>query len=68
MRTDTEKAAGVMLAALLLIILALLMPFAYIWAWNILFGSVYTIPMNFWTWLATLLLSSNFLRRVHVSK
>lgn len=44
-------------AILFLIVLALLMPFAYIWAWNTLFGAHIFIEMNFWTWLATVLLT-----------
>lgn len=54
MKASNETAAVVFL---LLLILAIVMPFAYIWAWNTLFGSILLIPTNFYTWLATLILS-----------
>lgn len=47
-------AIGAILAALCI---ALLMPFAYIWAWNQLFGSFLVITYDFWNWLAVALLT-----------
>lgn len=63
MRVNGTRDAAV--TGLILIILGLLMPFAYIWAWNTLFGVVYFIETNFWTWLATALITGIFtVRRV----
>lgn len=63
MRVNGTKDAA--MAGLVLIIIGLLMPFAYIWAWNTLFGVVYFIETNFWTWLATALFTGIFtVRRV----
>lgn len=56
----TESAIAVIILALLLIVVG---PLAYIWAWNTLFGSVLTIPMTFWTWLAVAILTSIRVRR-----
>lgn len=63
MRVDRTRDAAA--TGLVLIILGLLMPFAYIWAWNTLFGVFYFIETNFWTWLATALITGIFtVRRV----
>jgi len=43
---------------LLLIVLVVLGPWVVIWAWNTLFGPVYTIPYTFWTWLAVLIIGT----------
>jgi hypothetical protein len=62
---SATNAAGVIWAALLLIVVGLLIPLAYIWAWNTLFGSVLFIETTFWTWLAaTILTGALTVRRV----
>ena len=58
MKVNGTKDAA--MAGLVLIIIGLLMPFAYIWAWNTLFGVIYFIETTFWTWLAAALLTGMF--------
>lgn len=57
----TVNSTGLVLVIFLLVLLA---PLAYIWAWNTLFGALYFIETNFWTWLAVLLFTGIFGRRV----
>lgn len=45
---------GKVMAAFLI---AILMPFAYIWAWNQLFSQFLVIDYDFWDWLAVALLT-----------
>ena len=54
---SATNAAAVMWAAIVLIVVGLLMPLAYIWAWNILFGAIYYIETTFWTWLAAMIIT-----------
>lgn len=64
---DSEKA----MAALGLIFFAVtwvaLMPLAYIWGWNHLFGDIKTFDYTFWNWLAVILLGT-FLRGFKIEK
>jgi hypothetical protein len=48
------SAIGTILGAL---VIALLMPLAYIWAWNQLFSQFLIIDYSFWNWLAVALLT-----------
>ena len=54
---SATNAAGVIWAAILLIVVGLLIPLAYIWAWNTIFGSVLFIETTFWTWLAAMIIT-----------
>ena len=42
------------------IFLIVIGPVLTLWAWNVLFGSLYTIPLTFETWIAVVLLGSFF--------
>lgn len=57
--------AGLVVLVFLAIVL---FPFAFIWAWNTLFGVLHTIDYTFQTWLATLLLASFFKTGSYKSK
>lgn len=57
---DPWEISGAVIGMLLILIL---MPFAYIWAWNTLFGSFLTIEYTFWNWLATFTLVGIFTYR-----
>lgn len=46
-------------AVLLFVLIFIFWPFVLIWSLNILFPTL-MIPYNFWTWLATLLLTMTF--------
>jgi len=58
--------AGMILGVLLLLSLALLYPFAVIWAINTLFIAM-VIPYNFWSWLSVVILGL-FVRQVYIKK
>ena len=51
----------IILAVVLILFLLLIGPFLILWSWNILFGAALTIPYNFETWCAVVLLGA-FLR------
>lgn len=53
---------------LLMIVLVVLGPWVVIWAWNILFGSLYAIPYTLYTWLAVLILGTYIRSPVKVTK
>jgi hypothetical protein len=53
---------------LMLIVAAVLGPWIVIWAWNTLFGLVYTIPYTFYTWLAVLIVGVFIRSDVKVTK
>lgn len=50
------KNLTILAVAVLLIVAVVFGPFIVIWAWNTLFGTVYTIAYTFWTWLAVLVI------------
>ena len=52
----TMASLGVIGLGVVLVGLILLGPFFVIWAWNTLFGAVYSVAYTFWTWLAVLIL------------
>ena len=54
---NTSEALGAILAGLVLLAL---IPFAYIWAWNQLFGSLLMIEYTFWNWLAVMIFPGLF--------
>lgn len=58
-------AAGLIIALVLAVVLG---PWIVIWAWNELFGPVYTIAYTFWTWLAVLILGTFIRGNVKVTK
>ena len=62
------KTLGVLTVVVLLIAAVLLGPFAVIWAWNTLFGSVYAVEYTFWTWLAVLIIGVFIRSDVKVTK
>jgi hypothetical protein len=51
-----------------LLVAILLGPWIVIWAWNTLFGSVYTIPYTIYTWLAVLIVGVFIRSDVKVTK
>jgi hypothetical protein len=53
---------------LMLIVAVVLGPWIVIWAWNTLFGLVYTIPYTFYTWLAVLIVGVFIRSDVKVTK
>jgi hypothetical protein len=58
-RYNRNISPAAMLALVAIVIAAVvLVPFAIIWALNTLF--VLSIPYDFWTWLAVLVLTSSF--------
>lgn len=59
---------GAILFIVLLIAAVILGPFFVIWAWNTLFGAVYSIGYTFWTWLAVLILGVFIRSDVKVTK
>lgn len=50
------------------IFLIALLPLAYIWGWNQLFGKLYMIDYTFWNWLGVVALSCVFNTKVARSK
>ena len=62
------KNLSIIAVVIILIIGVLLGPWAVVWAWNELFGSVYTIPYTIWTWLAVLVLGVFIRSDVKVTK
>lgn len=63
------KYMGRKMPAVILVVIAIALvviyPIALIWALNTLFGL--SIPITFWTWVATTLLSAPFSARVNKS-
>lgn len=59
---------GAVAFVLLLIVAVVLGPWVVIWAWNTLFGPVFTIPYTFYTWLAVLIFGVYLRSDVKVSK
>lgn len=53
-----KNLSNVIAALMGFLIVAALMPFAYIWAWNTLFESVLRIEYTFWNWLAVCVMTS----------
>lgn len=47
---------SVVVIALAMLVLVVLAPWAVIWAWNTLFGSLHEIAYTAWTWLAVIVL------------
>ena len=62
------KNLSIIAFVIVLIIGVLLGPWAVVWAWNTLFGSVYAIPYTFWTWLAVLIIGVFIRSDVKVTK
>ena len=56
-RNSSYELAGALIG---FVILLALVPLAYIWAWNQLFGSFLLIQYTFWNWLAVLILPGLF--------
>lgn len=56
------------LAAILIIVIAILVPFIFIWAWNVLFGALYTIPYTWKTWISVLIVYAFFNGKVAIEK
>lgn len=57
-----------MVAILIVLAAALLVPFAFIWAWNILFGSMLAIDYTWKTWISVLILYAFFNGKVAIEK
>lgn len=55
-------------AILIVLAVALLVPFAFIWAWNILFGSMLEIDYTWKTWISVLILYAFFNGKVAIEK
>ena len=62
------KAITVILGIMLAIFLLLIGPFVTVWAWNVLFGALYTIPYTWETWLAVVVLGVFLRAKVSVKK
>ena len=62
------KNLGILAVVLLAIALVVVGPFLVIWAWNTLFGTVFTIGYTLWTWLAVLIIGVFIRSDVKVSK
>lgn len=56
------------LAVLVIIALAIFVPFIFIWAWNALYGALYTIPYTWKTWLSVLIMYAFFNGKVAVER
>ena len=59
------EAIGALAAA---IVIAILAPLVYIWAWNQLFSSVLTIDFTFLNWLAVAVFQNLFKNATNVKK
>lgn len=59
---------AILLTVFLMVVLVLLGPWAVIWAWNTLFGPVYTIPFNWATWLAVVIIGTFIRSDVKITK
>jgi|APCry1669189034_1035192.scaffolds.fasta_scaffold13215_7 hypothetical protein len=59
---------GALAFIITLLALVILGPWVVIWAWNTLFGPVYTIGYTFWTWLAVLIIGVFIRSDVKVTK
>jgi hypothetical protein len=62
------KNLGIFAIVSLLVVAVILGPWAVVWAWNTLFGSVYAIAYTFWTWLAVLIIGVFIRGDVKVTK
>jgi len=62
------KNIGIFAFVVVVIIGVLLGPWAVVWAWNELFGPIYTVPYTFQTWLAVLVLGVFIRSDVKVTK
>lgn len=55
---NNADAATVISIIILGLLIVIFWPIFVIWAWNVLFGAALTIPTNFYTWLAVIVLTS----------
>lgn len=62
--TQIIKSFGVVVGLIIVIALVVLMPFAYIWAFNTLFG--FSIDTNFETWMAVIILQMFFHNNISI--
>jgi hypothetical protein len=62
------KTLGIVTVAIIMIVAVLLGPFAVIWSWNTLFGTVVNIGYTFWTWLAVIVLGAFISPNVRIAK
>lgn len=59
--------ASLALIGVIIIVVAIFLPFATIWSLNTLFP-VLAIPYNFWTWLAMIIFYGFFKTKVEIQK
>lgn len=65
--SDTEKILAAVGIVALAVIVAVALPFAYIWSWNHLFGDIKTFDYSFWNWLAVSVFGT-FLRGIRIER
>jgi len=59
---------AILVAVFMMVVLVLLGPIAVIWAWNVLFGSFYTVPLTWETWLAVVVIGTFIRSDVKIAK
>lgn len=64
---SAAKLVGILFLFCLAIAFVILWPFVVIWALNTLFPAL-AIQMNFWTWLAVIVMQGAFSAKTQVSK
>lgn len=65
---NTDDVAKIIAAVIVFAALVALLPFAFIWGWNQLFGVFHTIEYTFWNWLGVIALSAFFNARISKTK
>ena len=65
---DKTAAAALLGAIFFYLMIIIFWPIFVIWAWNVLFGAALTIPTNFFTWLAVIVLSMTLNARSNISQ
>lgn len=65
---NTDDVAKVIVAVIVFVFVLALLPLAFIWGWNQLFGSLHAIEYTFWNWLAVIAIGSFFNLRVNKTK
>lgn len=65
---NTDDVVKIAAAVFVFAALVALVPLAFIWGWNQLFGALHTIEFTFWNWLGVIALGSFFNTRISKSK